>query len=50
MVKIDLATNEAVQTIVFDDQVAPQGSSLNDTGIAWWTRSFERGAMGQSED
>jgi len=30
LVKIDLATNEVAQTIAFDEDVAPQGSYLND--------------------
>ncbi|WP_323143551.1 L-dopachrome tautomerase-related protein [Massilia phyllosphaerae] len=30
LVKIDLATDKAVQTIAFDEDVAPQGSYLND--------------------
>ena len=51
MVKIDLATNMAVQTIFFDDKVAPQGSYLNDfrffpdDKVAYLTDSGARGSL-----
>lgn len=51
MVKIDLATNKAVQTIFFDDKVAPQGSYLNDVRfspddkVAYLTDSGAKGAL-----
>ena len=51
MVKIDLATNKAVQTIYFDDKVAPQGSYLNDVRfspddkVAYLTDSGAKGAL-----
>ena len=51
MVKIDLATNSAVQTIFFDDNVAPQGSYLNDVRfspddkVAYLTDSGAKGAL-----
>ena len=51
MVKIDLATNKAVQTIFFDDTVAPQGSYLNDVRfspddkVAYLTDSGAKGAL-----
>ena len=51
MVKIDLATNKAVQTIFFDDKVAPQGSYLNDVRfspddkVAYLTNSGAKGAL-----
>ena len=34
LVRIDLKTNKAAETIVFDDQVVPQGSYLNDVRIS----------------
>ena len=51
MMKIDLATNKVVQTIVFDDKVAPQGSYLNDVRfspddkIAYLTDSGAKGSL-----
>ena len=51
LVKIDLASNKAVQTISFDGSVAPQGSYLNDVRIApdgsyaYVTDSGNRGAI-----
>ena len=51
MVKIDLATNKSVQTIFFDDKVAPQGSYLNDVRfspddkVAYLTDSGAKGAL-----
>ena len=51
LVKIDLATNKAVQTIFFDDKVAPQGSYLNDVRfspddkVAYITDSGAKGAL-----
>ena len=51
MVKIDLDTNKAVQTITFDDKVAPQGSYLNDVRfspddkVAYLTDSGAKGAL-----
>ena len=51
LVKIDLATNKAVQTIFFNDKVAPQGSYLNDVRfspddkVAYITDSGAKGAL-----
>ena len=51
MVKIDPATNKAVQTIFFDGTVAPQGSYLNDVRfspddkVAYLTDSGAKGAL-----
>ena len=51
MVKIDLTSNKLVQTIFFDDQVAPQGSYLNDVRfspddkVAYLTDSGAKGAL-----
>jgi sugar lactone lactonase YvrE len=51
IVKIDLATNKVVQTIFFDDKVAPQGSYLNDIRfspddkVAYITDSGAKGAL-----
>ncbi len=51
LVKIDLATNKVVQTIVFKDTVAPQGSYLNDVRfspddkVAYITDSGAKGAL-----
>ena len=51
LVKIDLASNKAARTIAFDEQVAPQGSYLNDVRFspdgrhAYITDSGARGAL-----
>ena len=51
VVKIDLATNKVVQTIFFNDTVAPQGSYLNDIRfspddkVAYITDSGAKGAL-----
>jgi sugar lactone lactonase YvrE len=51
LVKINLASNRAVQTIAFDERVAPQGSYLNDVRFspdgkhAYITDSGARGAL-----
>ena len=51
LVKIDLASNKAVQTIFFDDKVAPQGSYINDIRFspddktAYLTDSGAKGAL-----
>jgi len=39
LVKIDLATNQVVQTISFGEDVAPKKSYLNDVRMDTWTNS-----------
>jgi sugar lactone lactonase YvrE len=51
LVKIDLRTNRAVQTVAFDETIAPQGSYLNDVRFspdgrqAYITDSGAKGAL-----
>ncbi|MGI3778287.1 MAG: SMP-30/gluconolactonase/LRE family protein [Janthinobacterium lividum] len=51
LVKIDLATNKVVKTILLDDTVAPQGSYMNDVRVspdgahAYLTDSGQKGAL-----
>ncbi len=51
LVKIDLATNQAVRTILFDEKIAPHGSYLNDVRFspdgrsAYITDSGAKGAL-----
>lgn len=51
LVKIDLATNQAVKTILFDEKIAPHGSYLNDVRFspdgksAYITDSGAKGAL-----